>query len=457
MGSRRRSRARRALLVCFAWLACASTEPPRPTPPDAAEIQALPGYRGGFASTASFPGRAWVTEAGPEDGRAVLLIHGISRDGAHDWDGLVPVLAASRRVLTFDLPGFGRSERSPAVLGPREFADFVDDLIAARVSGEFDVVGHSMGVSVALEVAARHPDRVGRLVLADAAAILHGHAVSIGGMRSGQARLGALGRLFDPLRQGAYDLMGWVPDYLVHRFAIAIQDGSAGEAAARLMAHDSGAALDGVRAPSLIVWGEDDRVASRRGAWTLAARLPDTRLAFVPGGHTPMQDAPEIFQGLVADWLAGQDVGVALAPAVVPSERVGVCRGVRTRYELSGAYGRIEIERCRDVVLSGVRAREIEIVDSEVVANDLRVAGDQVGMMLWGSRLEVSGGSVSADVGLRLSKSEVDLAGVTIRARQASVEAIGDAKVLCSLCRLERSGLERRLHGFRSLKPPDRL
>jgi hypothetical protein len=107
--------------------------------------------------------------------------------------------------------------------------------------------------------------------------------------------------------------------------------------------------------------------------------------------------------------------------------------------------------------MQGVRAREIEIVRSEVVAQDLRVVGDQVGMMLWHSRLEMSGGSVSADVGMRLSKSEVDLAGVTIQAKIASIEAIGDAKVLCSLCRLENERLSRRLHGFRRLQPPERL
>ena len=155
--------------------------------------------------------------------------------------------------------------------------------------------------------------------------------------------------------------MGWVPDYIVYRFAIALNDEIAGEAAARLIAHDSGAAIDLVRAPSLIVWGERDEVASERGAWMLASRLPETRLAFIPGaGHNPMKDAPDAFNRLVEEWLRGvSDVGVALAPAEVESTRQGECRGVGSRYELSGAYDRIEIERCGNVVLTGVRAKEI--------------------------------------------------------------------------------------------------
>jgi hypothetical protein len=295
--------------------------------------------------------------------------------------------------------------------------------------------------------------------LADAAAILHGHAMSVAAVRRGQERLGPLGRLLRPLRTGAYDVIGWVPDHVVERFAIALNEGTPTEAAIRLMAYDAGAAIDRVRAPALVVWGDRDEVVEARGAWALASRLPAARLAFISGaGHSPMQDAPATFNRLVSDWLEGGDeVGVALAPARVPSSRRGECRGVRGRYELSGAFDRVEIEDCRNVHLRGVRAREIEIVRSEVVAEDLRVAGDQVGLMLWQSRLEMSGGSISADVGMRLSKSEVDLAGVTIQGKSASIEAIADAKVLCSLCRLESERLSRRLHGFRRLQPPERL
>lgn len=460
MGSRRRSRAQLLLLAWMALLSCASDlDATAPTPPDTEAIRALPGYRAGYFSFSAVGTRSWVVEAGPEDARPVLLVHGISRHGAHDFDGLVPMLAADRRVITLDLPGFGRSDRGGAIPGPSEYADIVDELIAARVSGAFDIVAHSMGVSVALEVAGRHPDRVGRLVLADAAALLHGHALSIVGMRRGQKMLGPLGKLLDPLRQGAYDVMGWVPDHLVHRFAIALNDETANEAAARLMAHDSGAAIDRVRAPALILWGDDDEVVSRRGAWALASRLPGARLEFIPGaGHTPMRDAPKTFNRLTEKWLRGLgDVTAAPALGAAGPLPDGLCKGVRGRFEFSGDYERIEIDRCGDVVMRDVRTKEIEIVHSEVVAEGLEVSGAEVGLVLWGSRLEMSGGEIVADVGFRMSQSELDLAGVTVRARRASVEAIGTAKVLCSLCRLESDRVQRRLHGFRTLQPTDRF
>ena len=252
-------------------------------------------------------------------------------------------------------------------------------------------------------------------------------------------------------------MMGRLSDDLVHRFTVALPGQAASQAAARLVAHDSGEALDAVVAPTLVVWGERDDVASKRGAWVLASRLAEARLVFIDeAGHHPMREASDQFSRLVLRWLAGDDeVGRALAPAVVPSEREGECRGARSRIEFTGAFRKLVIEGCREVALHGVRVRELEIVQSSVIADDLVVTGDEVAVMMWQSRLKLSGGALSARVPLRLSGSEVDLAGVTLEGQSSSVEAIGNAKVLCSLCRLKHEGSDEHMHGFRALHPAD--
>jgi len=445
-----------ALLLCGA--AAAADPPPErtTTPPDTSEIQSLPGYRTSRVPTTTFPGETYVLEAGPSDARPVILIHGIARDGAHDWDSLVPVLARSRRVLTFDLPGFGRSSRSPdASYDPGTYADLVDELIAQRVSGDFDVVAHSMGVSIGLEVASRHAGRVGRLVLADAAALLHGQALSLEQIERSQENLGTLGRLLDPLRHSAYDLLGRLPESLVHALAIGLADDTAENVAARLVAHDSGPALDAIRAPTLVVWGTRDDIASPRGAWVLASRLRDARLAWLVGvGHVPMRERPDEFDGLVTRWLAGEtDVGEALAPAVVPSTRSGRCQRSGSRTVFRGAYDRLEIESCGNVVLENVRARSIEIFDSDVTGEDVVAVGDAIAMQVRKSRVRLSGGRLVAKMPLRVSGSELDLAGITFEGESSSVQATGNAKLLCSLCRAVHADSDERIHGFRALYP----
>jgi pimeloyl-ACP methyl ester carboxylesterase len=431
------------------------------TPPDLPAIQALPGYRAGRVATEVFPGEAYVLEAGPTRARTVVLIHGISRDGAHDWDLLIPVLARTRRVLAFDLPGFGRSDFDAAAdYGPRQYADFIDELIEQRVRGRFDIVAHSMGVSIGLELARRHVDRVDRIVVASAAAILHGHALSLAQIERGQRKMGPLGRLLDPLRHGAYDVMGLVPDKLVHALAIRLEGEAAQRAAAQLMAHDLGPALDAIRAPTLVLWGPRDDVVSPRGAWVLASRLREARIAFLDGaGHRLMgEPTTDEFNRLVTRWLAGRrDVGRALAPDGAESDRVGSCFDTNRRVDFEGEYDHLDIRHCGDVRLHGVRAHRIEIFDSVVTGEDVVVTGSETAVSIWKSRVQLSGGSLTASVPLRLAGSELDLAGITFNGRVASVEAVGNAKLLCSLCLLRRPGSEVRLHGFRSMNAPDHL
>lgn len=460
------------LASCVVAGGMASAEPaPLPaTPPDPPAIRALPGYHAERIETRSFPGETYLYEVGPAEASAhlpVVLIHGISRDGAHDWDALVPVLAKQRRVIVLDLPGFGRSTRRPAPWGPVSYANLIEEIVQQRVQGRFDMVAHSLGVSVALEVARRDPERVGTLVLADGAALLHGHAISVEQVERGEASLGILGRSFDFFSNSAYDMMGALSDDMVHRISVSMagmvgaEGDAAPRAAAALMAHDAGAALDAVRSPTLILWGEGDRVASLRGAWALAARIDGARLEILPGAaHVPMRERPDLFNDRVSRWLSGdRQIGIAPAPPDGSATRDGSCTGERERVVFRGAYRKITLDRCGDVLFDGVRAREIEMSSSTAVGFDTVIEGDQVGLMMWHSRFQLSGGSISADVPVRNRESELNFAGVTLRGAQVVYEAIGRgrAKILCSLCRLEAGGRSDRLHGFRVLRAGETL
>lgn len=107
-----------------------------------------------------------VVEAG--DGPVVVLVHGFGAS-THDFEQFVlEPLAQTHRVIALDLYGFGWSERNPAfaygwTLWADQLAGTLDALGIARAT----VVGHSMGGAVATVFAARYPDRIDRLVLAD--------------------------------------------------------------------------------------------------------------------------------------------------------------------------------------------------------------------------------------------------------------------------------------------------
>jgi pimeloyl-ACP methyl ester carboxylesterase len=100
--------------------------------------------------------------AGDSAGPPVLLLHGLGADHA----GLIPLSAAwpEADVIAVDLPGFGRSDPLPEH-SLDAYAVAVDGVCAALGLAEVVVVGHSFGADVGLVFAARHPDRVRKLVL----------------------------------------------------------------------------------------------------------------------------------------------------------------------------------------------------------------------------------------------------------------------------------------------------
>jgi len=100
------------------------------------------------------------------EGRPVVLLHGVASN-ARIWLPVAPLLAPRFRVLAVDQRGHGQSDKPasgydfPSVV--RDVLEFVDALGLERPV----IAGHSWGGNVALELAARHPDRLAGLVLVD--------------------------------------------------------------------------------------------------------------------------------------------------------------------------------------------------------------------------------------------------------------------------------------------------
>ncbi len=103
-------------------------------------------------------------------GRPVILLHGLALD-ALQWDGYIQALAGDARVYALDFLGFGGSDRPDVDYSTPLQTDvlrgFMDDLQIRQA----DLVGRSMGGWVAADFARLYPDRVRRLVLADAAGL----------------------------------------------------------------------------------------------------------------------------------------------------------------------------------------------------------------------------------------------------------------------------------------------
>lgn len=383
--------------------------------------------------------RRWGEPAKP----ALLLIHGLGENASSDFAGVADSLAEHFYVVVLDLPGFGESPAAEHSFHPADYADDIARFMAREFQGRpVFVLGHSMGGAIAALIAGRHPERVSRLALVDVAGVLHREAW-------------AASQFIDPLREqgGTAMPVGMMetflsmgrsaepdPEMIISRprlRSMILSDDPGKIAALSLIVTDVGPALATIEAPTLLLWGERDRIAPLRTAHALEGRLRAPLNVLEGVAHVPMSDAPDRFVQAVSAHFAG-----APAPASSEMERHGdfTCDG-EEGVELSGQYGRVELRGCEGVQIRDARVRELIIAESNVTMENVDIdAGEGIGVVLDGGVLRATGGSIRGDVGLSVSEGRLDFAGVTIRGTSEPFLVDEPTRALFSACMIERAG-----------------
>jgi len=118
----------------------------------------------------------WMTRDGLKmyyelhgSGDPLVLIAGLASD-SQSWAPILPALAERFQVVVFDNRGAGRTEPMDAPLNITQMADDVTALLDTLNIPQAHLLGHSMGGMIALECAARRPDRIRKLILASTTA-----------------------------------------------------------------------------------------------------------------------------------------------------------------------------------------------------------------------------------------------------------------------------------------------
>lgn len=237
-----------------------------------------------------------VRNWGPSGGRPLLCLHGIT-----SWGGRFRMLAEERlgafRVYAPDLRGHGLSDWEPPWNLGTHVNDIVETLDALELE-DVDAVGHSFGGRLALELAARLPERVRRLVLLDPVvwvpppvalerAELASEDASYASVDEAVAARLAMSRhadrdvvaadLAEHLQRG--DDGRWRG-----RFARSAVVAAYGEMAKR-------APLDRIEAPTLLIRGRDSEVVPDRMVELVCEAMPSCKVVTVRGGHIVMWDA----------------------------------------------------------------------------------------------------------------------------------------------------------------------
>ncbi len=235
--------------------------------------------------------RDWYDIGGPSQSPTVILIHG-STLTRHAWRPQVNPLTVHYQVITLDLPGHGALAAFPFTLENSLLT--LNNVIETTQSLNPILVGASLGGHIATLYASRYTDRIAGLGIAGASMNFHG---LVGGWTRLVGKL--MPRLFSPdyLRRMGEQAMRkkWPADTVADLLQSGVYPEGAFLAFRELPDYDFKALIKTIRAPILIVNGENDR-PNRKQEQEFLRAAPNSRLKIIDGaGHACAIEKPEAF------------------------------------------------------------------------------------------------------------------------------------------------------------------
>jgi len=242
-------------------------------------------------------------ETGNPDGAPTLLIHGYT-DNSRSWSLLAPHLA-DRRLFAIDLRGHGKSEAPDCCYGVADFAHDAALVVDALDIPKVDVIGHSLGSLTAQMMAARYPEKVGKIVLVS--------STVAPGAGPGSWMWDNVMPLKAPIDPESQFMKDWYwnpnrvdPDYI---------DRERTESAATpiqvwhgviwdLATIDLAPIASQIKAPALILWGDQDQLFDATHQDSLRKAFPAARFeTFSGAGHNMFWEFPEKAAGTILSFL----------------------------------------------------------------------------------------------------------------------------------------------------------
>ncbi|WP_229740782.1 alpha/beta fold hydrolase [Ornithinibacillus halotolerans] len=248
-----------------------------------------------------------------EDKPTIFLIHGFVAS-MYTFNRLKPLLAKDYSVIAIDLPGFGKSEKSISFTYSFEnYANLVIECLDYFKIDKASIAGHSMGGQIALYTAKNAPDRINKLVLFCSSGYLPRaknyliyssyipffHLIARRKINSQS--------VVRNLRNVFYDHSLITSDQ-IEEYGKPLEDKNFAKSLVRLLRHREGdlrsEQLKEILTPTLILWGEEDKVVPLIIGKRLANDLPNAKLiSFEKAGHLITEEKPKELFSYMKDFI----------------------------------------------------------------------------------------------------------------------------------------------------------
>jgi pimeloyl-ACP methyl ester carboxylesterase len=239
-------------------------------------------------------------------GLPLVLLHGSLGDARQHWQPTFAALAAQFQIVAPDLPGFGVSDQlgMPSYQAYLSWLHYLFELL--NIGGPIVLMGHSFGGTLGRLYAAENISYVTRLVLVDG-----GQVTDTPGCMRALFRLPVFNSVMFALLQRAMFSVGNLrravhdEQLLTSDFINTARGAAAGFVAAlKQIGLINAPALRTPTCPTLVVWGEHDRMISPLAGQKIVSEIPGARFELIQGAaHLPQIEQPQAFHATVSPFL----------------------------------------------------------------------------------------------------------------------------------------------------------
>lgn len=239
-------------------------------------------------------------------GPCILVLHGWG-GSLESWRSVGNVLAESGyKVVILDLPGFGKSDYPPSDWSVFDYLDFIlkfiEKLKSLKIISEpFFLLGHSFGGRIAIKFAAFHPEKLKKMILCSAAGIVSEKKAKIKIINF----LAKLGRKIFFLNYSwpVSNFFKRVVYYFAESHDYLKANAVMKKVMQRVLSENLSDCFSKIKTPTLIIWGEKDKILSVKEAYLMNKKISGSKLEIFQGvGHAPNLEIPEKLAESILNW-----------------------------------------------------------------------------------------------------------------------------------------------------------
>jgi len=232
--------------------------------------------------------------------KTLIILHGWG-SSKEKWEKVKEILEKKGvKVFVPDLPGF--KEELEQVWRLDDFVGWVENFIEKHRISVFFLLGHSFGGRVAIKFAFKHPEKLKGLIL-----------VSAAGLRPKSIWLSLIASI-----SSFFKIFSFLPGYetlrkIFYKFILRKTDyfklkGKMKETFKEIIKEDLTPYLSQIKVPTLILWGEKDKITPLRDGLLMKEKIENSELKILPKvGHAPYLEIPERLSADIFNFLVQQN------------------------------------------------------------------------------------------------------------------------------------------------------